>query len=221
MYEYDDDYSTNQYNDQPSTYDDDSNCYQTYDGTTRYVRCTSGSSTDPAAAGAIVGGALLIVTICIAAAVVSLIGQWKVFKKMHHKGWEALIGGHNIYVILEASGLNPVLFFLSFIPIVGQLILLFWSTNALAKSFGKGTGYGIGLALLGVIFFPMLGFGNAKYLGPIGGKDSTPSNSSNNSESTTASFTTDSTDDSTKTETIQEATIVDKPADGADTSSEN
>lgn len=177
MYEYDDD-STYKYNDQPSTsYDDDSdeNCYQTYDGTTRYVRCTSGSSVDPATAGAIAGGTLLAVVICIAAAVISLIGQWKVFVKMHHKGWEALIGGHNIYVMLEASGLNPVLFFLSFIPVVGQLILLFWSTNALAKSFGKSTAYGIGLALLGVIFFPMLGFGNAQYLGPKGGD-----NSSNN-----------------------------------------
>jgi len=32
-----------------------------------------------------------------------------------------------------------------------------------AKNFGKNELYGIGLALLGFIFFPLLGFGNARY----------------------------------------------------------
>lgn len=36
---------------------------------------------------------------------------------------------------------------------------------AFAKAFGKGTGYGIGLAFLGFIFFPMLGFSDATYTG--------------------------------------------------------
>jgi hypothetical protein len=35
----------------------------------------------------------------------------------------------------------------------------------LAKSFGKGAGFGIGLALLGIIFWPILGFGSAEYQG--------------------------------------------------------
>jgi hypothetical protein len=39
----------------------------------------------------------------------------------------------------------------------------------LAKSFGKGLGFGIGLILLGVIFFPILGFGSAQYQGPSAG----------------------------------------------------
>ena len=39
----------------------------------------------------------------------------------------------------------------------------------LAKSFGKGVGFGIGLFLLGVIFFPILGFGSAQYQGPAAG----------------------------------------------------
>jgi len=36
----------------------------------------------------------------------------------------------------------------------------------LAKSFGKGVGFAIGLILLSVIFFPILGFGSATYQGP-------------------------------------------------------
>ena len=51
------------------------------------------------------------------------------------------------------------------IPIVGFVVAIIISID-MAKSFGKGTGFGIGLALLGFIFYPMLGFGDAKYQGP-------------------------------------------------------
>lgn len=37
----------------------------------------------------------------------------------------------------------------------------------IAKSFGKGPGYGIGLWLLPIIFYPMLGFGSAEYQGAL------------------------------------------------------
>ena len=33
----------------------------------------------------------------------------------------------------------------------------------------KGVGFGLGLALLGFIFFPILGFGSAQYQGPSAG----------------------------------------------------
>jgi hypothetical protein len=35
----------------------------------------------------------------------------------------------------------------------------------LAKAFGKGTGFALGLVFLGFIFFPILGFGDAQYAG--------------------------------------------------------
>jgi hypothetical protein len=37
---------------------------------------------------------------------------------------------------------------------------------ALAEKFGKGAGFGIGLAFLPFIFYPILGFGSATYVGP-------------------------------------------------------
>jgi hypothetical protein len=37
----------------------------------------------------------------------------------------------------------------------------------LAKSFGQGVGFAFGLMFLGFIFFPILGFGAARYLGPF------------------------------------------------------
>ena len=36
----------------------------------------------------------------------------------------------------------------------------------MAKSFGKGVGYTLGMIFLPFIFFPMLAFGDAKYQGP-------------------------------------------------------
>ena len=54
---------------------------------------------------------------------------------------------------------------LLYIPIVNFVVLAILSID-LAKSFGKSTGYGIGLWLLSFIFYPMLGFGDAAYEGP-------------------------------------------------------
>lgn len=38
--------------------------------------------------------------------------------------------------------------------------------NDLAKSFGKGIGFTLGLIFLSFIFIPLLGFGDARYEGP-------------------------------------------------------
>jgi len=34
-----------------------------------------------------------------------------------------------------------------------------------ATAFGKGAGFGLGLVFLGFIFYPILGFGDAQYVG--------------------------------------------------------
>jgi uncharacterized membrane protein YhaH (DUF805 family) len=51
------------------------------------------------------------------------------------------------------------------IPLVNLIISILVSLD-LAKSFGKGAGFGLGLAFLGPIFYPILGFGSARYNGP-------------------------------------------------------
>ena len=40
--------------------------------------------------------------------------------------------------------------------------------HGLSKSFGKGAGYTVGLVFLGIIFYPMLAFGDAQYIGAGG-----------------------------------------------------
>ena len=54
-----------------------------------------------------------------------------------------------------------------FIPFVNFIICIILCID-FAKSL-EGAGFGIGLALLGIIFFPIPGFGSAQYQGPAAG----------------------------------------------------
>ncbi len=45
------------------------------------------------------------------------------------------------------------------------LILNFRQSLRLSRAFGKGTGFGVGLFLLGPVFRLILGFGGARYAG--------------------------------------------------------
>jgi hypothetical protein len=51
---------------------------------------------------------------------------------------------------------------LYFIPVVNIVIAII-ATVGLAKNFGKGTGFAVGLILLGFIFLPILAWGDAQY----------------------------------------------------------
>ena len=68
-------------------------------------------------------------------------------------------------MLLKIVGRPGWWFVLCLIPFVNAIILILVSID-LAKSFGKGAGFGLGLAFLGVVFYPMLGFGSAQYQGP-------------------------------------------------------
>ena len=92
-----------------------------------------------------------------------IVAWWKVFQKAGHPGWASLVPIYNMY-ILTKIGKKPgiwVLFML--IPLVNLVILILLSIEV-ARQFGKGTGFGVGLALLGFVFWPILGFGEARYL---------------------------------------------------------
>jgi len=94
-----------------------------------------------------------------------LIAMWKVYTKAGKPGWAVLIPIYNTYVLLEIVGREWWWLLLLFIPIVNIVVLIVVLFD-LAKSFGKGTGFGFGLLFLSWIFIPILGFGDAKYMGP-------------------------------------------------------
>jgi Family of unknown function (DUF5684) len=112
--------------------------------------------------GAIIG--LLFVAIYIAIIVAVIAGFWKVFTKAGKPGWAAIIPIYNIIVLLQIANKPLWWIILFFIPIV-SIVMLILVSIAVAKNFGKGAGFGVGLALLGFIFYPILGFGSAQYQG--------------------------------------------------------
>jgi hypothetical protein len=69
-------------------------------------------------------------------------------------------------VLIQIAGRPLWWIILMFIPCVSLLVYAAVCID-IAKSFGKGAGFGIGLCLLSPIFFPILGFGDAEYQGPI------------------------------------------------------
>jgi hypothetical protein len=103
-----------------------------------------------------------IIYLAIIIAVIA--GFWRVFTKAGKPGWAAIIPIYNIIVLLEIAG-KPIWWIVLFlIPIVNLVIAIIVSISV-AHSFGKSTGFGVGLGLLGFIFYPILGFGDAQYQG--------------------------------------------------------
>jgi Family of unknown function (DUF5684) len=105
---------------------------------------------------------------------VVIVAMWKVFTKAGHPGWASIIPIYNLYIWCKIVGRPAWWIILMLIPFVNFIICIILCID-LAKSFGKGAGFGIGLVLLGIIFFPILGFGSAQYQGPsAGGSTSRP-----------------------------------------------
>jgi hypothetical protein len=119
------------------------------------------------------GGGSVFGSLCgLAFAVIVIIALWRVFEKAGKPGWAAIIPIYNYVVLLEIVGKPVWWIILLFIPFVNLIIAIILMLE-LAKSFGKGTGFGIGLILLSPIFLLILGFGDAQYVGP-GGQAAAP-----------------------------------------------
>jgi hypothetical protein len=100
----------------------------------------------------------------IGMAVVFIAGLWKTFTKAGKPGWACLVPIYNIIVMLEIAGRPLWWLLLLFIPIVNFFVSLVVVID-MAKAFGKGAGFGLGMFFLGPIFYPILGFGSAQHVG--------------------------------------------------------
>lgn len=109
------------------------------------------------------GGISLIIMLGIMG--VMIVSMWKVFAKAGQPGWAAFVPIYNFVVLLRIVGKPTWWLVLFCIPLVNFFALIMVAMD-LAKSFGKSKGFGIGLAFLGFIFYPLLAFGDALYQGP-------------------------------------------------------
>lgn len=96
-----------------------------------------------------------------------VVSEWKIFTKANKPGWACLIPIYSTLVLLEIIGKPWWWIFLFFIPIV-NLVFAIWMINLLSKSFGKDEAFTVGLLLIPIIFYPILGLGSSKYIGPAG-----------------------------------------------------
>lgn len=92
-------------------------------------------------------------------------GFWKVFTKAGQPGWAAIVPIYNVYIWTKIVGRPWWFTLLVFIPLVNIVISIILCSD-LAKSFGRGIGFTLGLIFLVFIFIPVLGFGSDKYIGP-------------------------------------------------------
>jgi len=120
-----------------------------------------------------------IIIIALAAIVVQIIANVKLYKKAGKDGWEAIIPFYSTWVRCEIAGVKWWFFLIinaeiivsiiglaGLIPLAGlaSLAASFACNYNIAKKFGKDPiGFGIGLTLLPVVFDSILGFGDANY----------------------------------------------------------
>ncbi len=123
---------------------------------------------------------LFLFIVCLLAYLLKSFGRYKLFKKANIKGWKAFIPIYNTYLECQISGINTywvlisiVIGFcssflgpLAFLAYIAQLYFSIILALSLARSYGKTEAFGIGMFLLGPIFYPMLGFGKSDYEGP-------------------------------------------------------
>jgi hypothetical protein len=115
------------------------------------------------------GLGILLFVFFLVFALVPLIGLWKVFEKAGEPGWAAIVPIYNIYLMVKISGNSPLFVLLLLIPLVNLLVGIKVMID-LADKFGKGVGYALGMMFLPFVFFPMLGFGSARYRGSAQGR---------------------------------------------------
>ena len=126
--------------------------------------------TDTMAMEALMGFVATYSIVLLVFVVLTVVGNWKVFEKAGKPGWAAIVPIYNTVVLYQVSGLNPWLLLLYLVPFVNYIAMFVLSimlAGKLAKAFGKGTGFAIGIFFLQPVFTLILGFGDAKYEGPV------------------------------------------------------
>ncbi len=100
--------------------------------------------------------------------VVLIASIWRVFTKAGKPGWWAIIPIVNTFVLCKIGG-KPGWWILLFLIPIANIVFLVLVYHGVSKAFGKSGAFTVGLIFLSFIFFPILGFGKARYQGNYGG----------------------------------------------------
>lgn len=116
--------------------------------------------TDTASAGLSIGYVFALLLV----AALMIVAMWRIFVKAGEEGWKAIVPFYNTYILYKITWGNGLYFLLLLIPCVNVVIQIITSVK-LAKVFGKGIGFTLGLIFLGPIFQLILGFDSSEYKG--------------------------------------------------------
>ncbi|MEY3238169.1 MAG: hypothetical protein RI883_2270 [Bacteroidota bacterium] len=99
----------------------------------------------------------------LALVIFMIISMWKIYSKAGKPGWASIVPIYNYVVLLEIIKKPIWWIILMLIPIVNFIVIIIIMIE-LAKAYGKEGGFAAGLILLPIVFFPILAFGDAKYV---------------------------------------------------------
>jgi hypothetical protein len=103
-------------------------------------------------------------------AIPTIVGAWKAYQKAGEPGWAVIVPVYSYMVMARIAGKSETFGLLvglaPFIPYLGPIVFLVLYIMLLidfVKPYGQGGGFAVGLALLGPIFWPILGFGSSRF----------------------------------------------------------
>lgn len=120
--------------------------------------------------GMLLAGFGIFMLVILVFVILMIVSSWKVYTKAGQPGWASIIPIYNIVVwlkIVQKPVWWVILAFIPFVNIIVGIMMYYY----LAKSFGKGPGFTVGLILLPFIFYPILAFGKSTYMFPVSGMD--------------------------------------------------
>ena len=130
---------------------------ESYDTSMNYVSYDESTHVSVSEGGLGLG----ILAFWLAFIVAMIASGWKIFTKAKLPGWGILVPIYNVYLQFKLAGHPNWAWWLLLPPVAA--ILLIVANFKIAKKFGKGTGFALGLLFLPIIFYPILAWGDAQY----------------------------------------------------------
>lgn len=105
-----------------------------------------------------------VMSIVFAAVLFTFAGAWWLFEKLGYPGWQAIVPVMNLIVLHEMAGLPKSYVAGWFIPGLNPCVpaMAFYG---LARNFGQGNGFAVGLCIAAPVFLPALALGKYEFEG--------------------------------------------------------
>lgn len=117
---------------------------------------------NPSTINIIVMICLILLSMTFVDSIIVTIGGKKLFKKAQKNEKSALYPVANLFTLLEISEMSTFYGILFFVPVI-NCVVLFIMFYKLGGEFDTSTSYKLGLALLPIIFFPLLANSDKQY----------------------------------------------------------